>query len=910
MANFEQVIKELITTRDFSNSDLITLLQNNNFVSNLATFMLNEYHHLDGVNPLNDTLFPSDVDSLFEKINNQIDLDVIREQEDAWEKQNLLNKIKTNSMWNESVATAIQNFLQGLDQNGEIGDAGENFDSLGIIKDNSDYVKANTNQSGSTYTGVRGDDFNENAAKSSCHLGFTDLDDTFNALRLLMPEYKRRVEIEDLNRNFWVLGTTMSKAFVAIGDLLSEIVQIWENLLYLWVAIYLLGNKNISKGLHTEVIILSNNDYKTYMNLDNFEDDLSINSITDWGSQSDAIIKRINYIAEQYSEYDICIFPVIRRKNYYKEYYKEEEWLGCWTKKIGNSSWSRKPFVYNGKPLVFSIDDFSDRIGAISDSDANGVPYYGATFSNINSQEVDKDMLFYGMVRIIPYDIDVTYDDNGDIVFNSMKWKCCDASQIKTNNDVALYIYTANSNGEISRESRASIATSNIEQIKINNIVRGYYRGELLSYFKFLEASEIIIDETNLTIQNIKMPTIYRSQNSSADSYLVTLIGKETLRNNLKQYAKDILTSNRIKVDYGQTDTLRLYRGHFPIDAFRADENDFKTNPDSNDYYYLSGGAVYHDTNYTSPDSTLHCLDIESNTANLLNYAAAVDRVRDAYYSGCILMLPNGTSNSFDDYCFLDIMLPLTGISNYTGDYDRACRLLAYADNFGRTTTDTQSAGRRSKVVSRRDVYAKNGKITTTDWAVVITEISMTYAPTLVPNSSSQWVYGGNGIDSTNFKVGSTEVGLYSSQDSHSVYTSYCPEAQINNLTEIPTAYAPFPMLAEHNGNKGYYFPLVTRVSQHLFYCNNGNYGYARRSKNSLALNWDGNNYYWIRGGSSPRATTDLPDQGSFDILNNFTLQKTGSTWQSITDLNTFIQRVCGTVKLDFYKYPINGYSL
>jgi hypothetical protein len=111
MANFEQVIKELITTRDFSNSDLITLLQNNNFVSNLATFMLNEYHHLDGVNPLNDTLFPSDIDSLFEKINNQIDLDVIREQEDAWEKQNLLNKIKTNSMWNESVATAIQNFL-------------------------------------------------------------------------------------------------------------------------------------------------------------------------------------------------------------------------------------------------------------------------------------------------------------------------------------------------------------------------------------------------------------------------------------------------------------------------------------------------------------------------------------------------------------------------------------------------------------------------------------------------------------------------------------------------------------------------------------------------------------------------------------------------------------------------------
>jgi len=62
-----------------------------------------------------------------------------------------------------------------------------------------------------------------------------------------MPKYLRKVEVEDLNRNFWVLGQTMSAvcAFLfgpnapfakLFEDMAAEITQLWENILYLWLA--------------------------------------------------------------------------------------------------------------------------------------------------------------------------------------------------------------------------------------------------------------------------------------------------------------------------------------------------------------------------------------------------------------------------------------------------------------------------------------------------------------------------------------------------------------------------------------------------------------------------------------------------------------------------------------------------
>lgn len=72
--------------------------------------------------------------------------------------------------------------------------------------------------------------------------------------RLIMPQYKRRVEIEDLNRNFWVISqnlTMLNKFMIGLQDgigdvfknLFSEIIGLWDNVYRLWQAILYIYNK-------------------------------------------------------------------------------------------------------------------------------------------------------------------------------------------------------------------------------------------------------------------------------------------------------------------------------------------------------------------------------------------------------------------------------------------------------------------------------------------------------------------------------------------------------------------------------------------------------------------------------------------------------------------------------------------
>ena len=64
-----------------------------------------------------------------------------------------------------------------------------------------------------------------------------------------MPEYKRRVEVEDLNRNFWVIAQVIAGLSADLLDedgpigslikgLMNEIGQLWENIIYLWLFLF------------------------------------------------------------------------------------------------------------------------------------------------------------------------------------------------------------------------------------------------------------------------------------------------------------------------------------------------------------------------------------------------------------------------------------------------------------------------------------------------------------------------------------------------------------------------------------------------------------------------------------------------------------------------------------------------
>lgn len=114
------------------------------------------------------------------------------------------------------------------------------------------------NMDGVTYRTIRGEDIKKSVMKWGSNeqedygkyfLDFTHKHNTssdyYNWARLLMPQSKRRVEVEDLNRNFWVIGQTIAAITaylldpngpysLMIGGLLNEIMQIWENILMMW----------------------------------------------------------------------------------------------------------------------------------------------------------------------------------------------------------------------------------------------------------------------------------------------------------------------------------------------------------------------------------------------------------------------------------------------------------------------------------------------------------------------------------------------------------------------------------------------------------------------------------------------------------------------------------------------------
>lgn len=62
-----------------------------------------------------------------------------------------------------------------------------------------------------------------------------------SALNLLMPRYARRVEVEDLDKNFWVISAALDAALTSLFDpnglvpsMLKEICEIWQNISNLW----------------------------------------------------------------------------------------------------------------------------------------------------------------------------------------------------------------------------------------------------------------------------------------------------------------------------------------------------------------------------------------------------------------------------------------------------------------------------------------------------------------------------------------------------------------------------------------------------------------------------------------------------------------------------------------------------
>lgn len=260
------------------------------------------------------------------------------------------------------------------------------------------------NFDGESYRRVRGSDKRVSALTDKNKLDFTrkKKSEKNRWIRLLMPRYKRKVEVEDLNRNFWVIGQVLAGISADIFDedgpigsilkgLLKEIAELWENVVYLWAALALLSQKRFYGKTHSEVVTLPIDQLYPYLKYDNFD----IYSLNDIDSKISA---QLDYLLQMYPEQNLCILPQVRMVNYERNYYDTIWFPGVFVYNRNNDPAAWEVYHFNDvQDLKVTLSNYNDYIyGLLEEEDSY---LYVAPLSEAAKINGGEDKRFYGLVR-------------------------------------------------------------------------------------------------------------------------------------------------------------------------------------------------------------------------------------------------------------------------------------------------------------------------------------------------------------------------------------------------------------------------------------------------------------------------------------------------------------------------------
>lgn len=383
-------------------------------------------------------------DSLADLISKQIDLNLnyvekihnqVKQQEDYWNRsiEDTIEYFYENIFPNDDLKIKLQDHTYSLSDIKE-SNAGNSFNASGEL------VKPWYNPESDTYRKVRGKDLDKSAAANEGNLQFTRGKDS-KFTRLLMPMYIRNVEIEDFNRNFWVIAQILtileSRLFdkdsgfpKMFNDLLNEISQLWENNLYLWSALATLNAKKIYTNLHVEMPYFNNEIYsKNRIMYDNFESSL------DWWNEKEKIIpfmkQEFKHLIDEYQESNLVIIPRVRLNNYKENYYSEEFYPGILTYDRNNEE--QTDFKFYSFEEVFKNNrvDMKESLSKLKEY-IFGINFNEDTYSYFYPFSDNPDVenkRYYSLVKIEPeigdasfkYEYDET-NKKGTFRFNSLSF--------------------------------------------------------------------------------------------------------------------------------------------------------------------------------------------------------------------------------------------------------------------------------------------------------------------------------------------------------------------------------------------------------------------------------------------------------------------------------------------------------
>ena len=304
-------------------------------------------------------------------------------------------------------------------------------------------------------------------------------------MRLIMPKYSRRVEVEDLNRNFWVIAQTLSalEAFL-FGDespykdvfkgLLDETCQLWENVLYLWVAAAAISTQGIEYDkIQTVFLPLYNSDLQNYVKYDNFDQTKTVDN--------DVIIERLINVINEYPTSHVVIVPEIRSNNYKNNYYATAYYPGIFTYNRITDTWDIIPIE---KTVDLTNWAHAGEYGSLK---TQGDQYYYAAGTVPSSShfilirpELTIDPYYDAYTKEISfYDI----DGNGDVFILDFHDVATEIMSTVPNQSVVPYQLV----GDYTTTTE-NITPTVISTDAQKTIDQGFYQGELISFNKFVQS--------------------------------------------------------------------------------------------------------------------------------------------------------------------------------------------------------------------------------------------------------------------------------------------------------------------------------------------------------------------------------------------------------------------------------------
>lgn len=420
---------------------------------------------------------------------------------------------RTVDLYNEPKNDGDQPLSSMLIDNIRYADAGANF--VGLLsnydKQFSSWVKPEKNVVGEKYSHVRGVDAILRYALSKALLQFTvnkTIDDESSAgrgvihsqIRLLMPKNSRQVFVEDLDRNFWVLGnSTAGLCAYLFGagspmksiyqQLVNELIQLWENVLSLWILIGLSTLKP-STDIHVELFFVPNSSKEPYKKYDDFT---YFQNISTPSTKARIIDGTVAY-ARKYQNSNCVMFPCIRKINYEKNYFSEiyiPFVIFIMRNEDGTEKVVTQQLMYNNSRWIEACPtEFKSNLWCSRETEVSNYIYYPA--ANIGSkrdESFESHKYFYGMrpeitignKRLVDGEIELS---NITITFTDVIGKAfnkTDLTKISYNfaslksNNVENFINNTSKN-----ITRSSAQAQDIVKTRPN---KGYYLGECPSSY-------------------------------------------------------------------------------------------------------------------------------------------------------------------------------------------------------------------------------------------------------------------------------------------------------------------------------------------------------------------------------------------------------------------------------------------